>query len=235
MATTNCPQISIEYLTEGFSAPTPEEITRTEERIFMLGSVIIGKLSPTMVVKYGTGASVAEAMAMVHVAKHTSIPIPKVYACYRYGPIDRDLGDYGSLYDTYMFMDFIPGQSLDKVWDTLDDITKTQITNELKEYLKELRSLQGDGYIGTLGKGPCSDWILETSSYRGWNLSLSLSLPSPSSSSPSSSSPSSSSSSSSSPPLSTHPFSHTFYAEIYYQDPLTLRLHSTRLWSALQR
>lgn len=31
-----------------------------------------------------------------------SVPVPKVYAYYTYGPVDRDIDDYGSLFDTYM-------------------------------------------------------------------------------------------------------------------------------------
>jgi hypothetical protein len=73
-----------------------------------------------MVVKYGLGVETFEATAAAYIAEHTSIPVPNMYACYRYGPIDRDVGDYGTLYDTYLFMGYIEGESLDKLWDTFD-------------------------------------------------------------------------------------------------------------------
>lgn len=46
---------------------------------------------------------------MIYIAQNTGIPVPKALACYTYGPIDRDPGDYGGLYDTYIFMSLIDG------------------------------------------------------------------------------------------------------------------------------
>lgn len=38
--------------------------------------------------------------------------MPEVFAYYTHGPIDRDPNDFGGLYDTYIFMSFIPGETL---------------------------------------------------------------------------------------------------------------------------
>lgn len=49
---------------------------------------------------------------MLFVGENTdTVPVPKTFACYVYGPICRDIHDYGSLYDTYIFMRFVESQS----------------------------------------------------------------------------------------------------------------------------
>ncbi|PLB48316.1 hypothetical protein P170DRAFT_437984 [Aspergillus steynii IBT 23096] len=50
-------------------------------------------------------------------------------------------------------MDYIPGQRLDEVWDTLDPDQKLPIADELNSYLSQLRELKGD-YIGAIDRGP---------------------------------------------------------------------------------
>ncbi|KAI2747216.1 hypothetical protein DTO013E5_3762 [Penicillium roqueforti] len=90
-----------------------------------------------------------------------TLPVPEIFACYTYGPIDRDIGDYGSLFDTYIFMTFVEGQSLDKVWESYDENTKAHVTNQLKQYICELRNIDGN-YIGSTDSGPIMDPIFET-------------------------------------------------------------------------
>lgn len=111
---------------------------------------------------------------MIFVKRNTeNVPVPKVFACYTYGPIDRDVLDYGSLYDTYIFMGFVEGRSLDyMVWDSYDATTKRRIAGQLKGYLSELRSIGNNGngngnYIGSADFGPVMDPILETHHVKG--------------------------------------------------------------------
>lgn len=99
---------------------------------------------------------------MMFVKQNTeTLPVPEIFACYTYGPIDRDIGDYGSLFDTYIFMTFVEGQSLDKVWESYDENTKAHVTNQLKQYICELRNIDGN-YIGSTDSGPIMDPIFET-------------------------------------------------------------------------
>jgi hypothetical protein len=42
-------------------------------------------------------------------------------------PLDRDIDDYGSLFDTYIFMSLVEGQTLDLAWDSYDELTKTHV------------------------------------------------------------------------------------------------------------
>ena len=77
----------------------------------------LAKISRSMLVKYGSHASLIEAKNMLYVAERTSIPVPRLFAAYAYGPIDRDVDDFGSVYDTYMFIEFIEGEDLGKSWE----------------------------------------------------------------------------------------------------------------------
>ena len=74
------------------------------------------KISPTMTVKCGGHTSLIEAETMLYVAEKTSIPIPKVFVAYTHGPIERELVEFGSIYDTYIFMEFTEGENLEKSW-----------------------------------------------------------------------------------------------------------------------
>lgn len=79
---------------------------------------------------------------MLFVGENTdTVPVPKTFACYVYGPICRDIHDYGSLYDTYIFMRFVESQSLDYVWESYDETTKNRVSVQLKEYFDGLRNI----------------------------------------------------------------------------------------------
>ncbi|CAE7208000.1 hypothetical protein PTNB85_09316 [Pyrenophora teres f. teres] len=71
-------------------------------------------MSPSMLVEYGTHASLIEAKNMLYVAERTSIPVSRLFAAYAYGPLDRDVDNFRSVYDTYIFMEFIEGEDLGK-------------------------------------------------------------------------------------------------------------------------
>jgi hypothetical protein len=114
---------------------------------------------------------------MIHVAQNTGVPVPKVFAYYTYGPIDRDDGDYGGLYDTYIFMDFVTGETLDIAWDTSGVSTKSHISRQLASYIQELRDMGNVVYIGSIDHGPVTDHSLSTSVDKGttpgpweWNM-----------------------------------------------------------------
>lgn len=116
---------------------------------------------------------------MVFVKRNTAtVPVPQIFAYYTYGPLDRDEDDYGSLYDTYIFMDFVEGRSLDGVWGGLDQAMKGRVADQLGVFLEELREIGcggggGDSYIGSVDSGPVTDPMLEYYPDRGaWSLKL---------------------------------------------------------------
>ncbi|OKL56907.1 hypothetical protein UA08_07748 [Talaromyces atroroseus] len=95
------------------------------------------------------------------ICRNTTVPLPNVLACYTHGPIDRDLDDYGSLFDTYIFMDFVDGQTLDSVWASYSEATKAD-TSHLKSYMEDIRSIREDAeYIGSANHGPVTNITLE--------------------------------------------------------------------------
>jgi hypothetical protein len=116
-----------------------------------------------MLVIYGSYASLIEAKKMLYVADNTSIHVTKLFAAYAYGPIDRDVGDYGSLYDTYIFMELIEGEDLLKSWGKHPAAEKEMISADLTKHMMELRSLPAPGYNGSVDEGPVSDLLLEWS------------------------------------------------------------------------
>lgn len=70
-------------------------------------------------------------------------------------------------------MSFVEGQSLDTAWETYDSITRNQVTNQLKEYLHELRQISHRNYIGSVDFGPVTDPILDSHHVKGgWRLTM---------------------------------------------------------------
>ncbi|KAI4927819.1 hypothetical protein J4E85_006331 [Alternaria conjuncta] len=154
------PQIHVQYLAPGHKLITPEQFhTSNPESI----GGNLAKMSPTVAVKWGHHASLIEAKNMLYVAEKTSIPVPKLYAAYAYGPIDRDLNDHATVYDVYIFMEFIEGEDLGKAWDKHTSTEKQAISADLKKHMDELRSLPPANYIGSVDEGPVTDNMLEWS------------------------------------------------------------------------
>ena len=166
------PKIHVFYAAPGHEVITPEQVDAMKpEKVTASGGAAMLKISPFMLLKRGSHASLLEAKSMLFVAeKRPSIPIPKLYAAYAHGPFDRDLGDHGSVYDTYIFMDFVEGQILDKLWSGCDGgASKARIVAELKGYMEQLHSIPAPGYIGSVDKGHVTDFMFQWSTpSRGW-------------------------------------------------------------------
>ncbi|KAK0763918.1 hypothetical protein N5P37_003308 [Trichoderma harzianum] len=91
--------------------------------------------------KSGPALREYEAATLKFIAEKTTIPVPKVY--------DTDWQD-GRM--TALYMEYIPGKTLDKIWDDLKKEQKVSIARELKGYMAQLRDLKGT-YIGALDRG----------------------------------------------------------------------------------
>ncbi|KAH8424146.1 uncharacterized protein LDX57_001900 [Aspergillus melleus] len=137
--------VTIHFSAPDFTVPSPTDVNEKvtpETTIFNWGGVKIARIAPTIAVKFGSHVTPSEAK-------------------------NRDIGDYGSLFDTYIFMDFVEGQTLDKVWDGYDEGAKARIANQLKAYFHELRRIHAPGYIGSVDSGPVMDPMLEYYHTRG--------------------------------------------------------------------
>ncbi|KAJ5587983.1 uncharacterized protein N7459_003748 [Penicillium hispanicum] len=104
----------------------------------------IVRISENLVVKKAQDLRIHEASNLRFVAEKTSIPVPKVH--------DVRWED-GVLVG--IVMDYMPGKSLEDVWDTLSPDQKQSITQQLRGYLCQLRNLKGE-YIGAVDRGTVS-------------------------------------------------------------------------------
>lgn len=164
------PQLNVHYCAPEFCLPSPDtvkEFCRDPSNLVFCQGVLIVKISPEVVVKFGAHINITEAKNMIYVAQKTGVPVPKVFAYYTYGPINRNADDYGGLYDTYIFMSFVPGETLYAAWDTFDVSTKSHISRQLTSYIQEIRDMGNVGYIGSIGHGPVMDHSLSTSIDKG--------------------------------------------------------------------
>jgi hypothetical protein len=161
------PEIQVQIKAPDFEIIAPEDLSSLPyEVIFMRGGVKITKLSPGLLVKYGDNVHMNEAVTSDFVGRHTSIPIPRVYAAYTHGPFEVRGEEWSSKYDTYIFMEFVEGQTLEKEWD-LDEVSKSRVMGDLQGYLEQLWGIPGGTYIGSIHNGPVMDSIFEYQPNKG--------------------------------------------------------------------
>ncbi|PGH05801.1 hypothetical protein GX51_02774 [Blastomyces parvus] len=108
--------------------------------------VHVYRLGEHKVAKLCVPAQLMQAEAMRFVRKHTSLPVPEVYDAY----VDES-SDSGVI-----IMDYVEGNVLRDVWDDLTGEQQSSITNQLKAYIEELRSLKGI-FIGPVDGSLCYD------------------------------------------------------------------------------
>ncbi|KAL1960642.1 hypothetical protein VTO42DRAFT_7221 [Malbranchea cinnamomea] len=86
-------------------------------------------LTASTCVKYGGCRHLSEAEAMVYVARHTSVPVPKVYCAFRRKGV------------TYIVMERIKGVSIGRVWDSSSEEQRKSLLSQLRGFIAELRSV----------------------------------------------------------------------------------------------
>ncbi|KAL1860728.1 hypothetical protein VTK73DRAFT_7207 [Phialemonium thermophilum] len=106
-------------------------------------------------VKYGATVSVTEGLSMLFAKDACDIHIPKVYALYtRISPSGHSIG--------YIVMEYMEGQTLQAVWETLSDTAKADICAKLREIFDALRSIPSPGYFGCVGRQPLEECMFWT-------------------------------------------------------------------------
>lgn len=118
------------------------EIDKEEGVIHSLGPRKITRQGQDKVVKSGR-INLNEASALNFVAANTTIPVPKVHRVSA-----SDDGEHNEI-----VMDFIPGMTLEKAWESLDHNQKVSIAREVNSYVCQLHRLKGT-YIGSVDRGP---------------------------------------------------------------------------------
>lgn len=107
------------------------------------------RLGENVLVKYGPNVRPVEADTLHFILENASFPVPHVHGVYT--------TDDGV---TFIVMQFICGDSLLDIWDTLASDQKKNISDQLHAILKDLRRFSAN-YIGALGKRPCRDILFE--------------------------------------------------------------------------
>ena len=97
-------------------------------------------ISKHMIVKTGFSVHLMEAATMQYVARHTTIPVPKVYSSF----LRKN--------QAYIIMERIRGDDLATIWKTLSKESLENIFSQLKTMIQELRSLKPSP---NLGVGSC--------------------------------------------------------------------------------
>ncbi|KIJ64526.1 hypothetical protein HYDPIDRAFT_111855 [Hydnomerulius pinastri MD-312] len=116
------------------------------------GSSNIFRISRRRVIKTGWFVRTTEAATMRYVARHTSIPVPKVYDAWTLPD-----GRGGAI-----SMEWIEGaETLERRWPSMSNKQKLKVVVQLRGYVDELRSLSQppdqEGWIGPLDSSPCWD------------------------------------------------------------------------------
>lgn len=97
----------------------------------------LSKTSQYWVKRYRAGNRM-EGWTMLYLKKMTSIPVPTVYAILTNKEKRRDI----------ILMEYIPHESLEKTWPTLQEAEKEDTAKQLAAYLTELRALPSIGFFG---------------------------------------------------------------------------------------
>lgn len=164
------PVSQILYRDVDYDGPYPDSsICAKQVTISSQGTGTICQLSDGRVAKYGSHVRAEEAFNMVYVKSFGLTLIPKIYACYRIGPYQRDPADYGSVLDTFIIMDMVEGQTLKESWGTLDSTAKDRIAKQLCAQVERLRSIPppSECNIGSTTEGPVLDALFDTTEAKG--------------------------------------------------------------------
>ncbi|MCJ1386464.1 hypothetical protein MMC17_009590 [Xylographa soralifera] len=110
-------------------------------------------------IKFGDSVSLAEANTLRFIAKHTSIPVPKVHHAFTHRG------------KTYILMERICGKTIAERWRSLSDTSKASIFKQLKRMIEELQSIPSKtAGVCSLDGGPIHDCRLpQTSSWGPFN------------------------------------------------------------------
>ncbi|KAI9035256.1 uncharacterized protein KD926_004225 [Aspergillus affinis] len=100
----------------------------------------------------GHGVTMIEAENMKHLAENSKVPVPKVHAAFK----DPDTNK------TYIIMQYIQGDTLQKLLPSLSKSEKVTICNLLKDSIVELRSIPPLDYFGMLNRQPYLDGVFWT-------------------------------------------------------------------------
>lgn len=145
--------MSRETTSEAIRLPTVAEIEAATELISTPDtSAKVVRVNERFAVKMGHGVPLIEAENMKFLAANSKVPVPKVHAAFR----DPDTNK------TYIIMEYLPGDTLQKLLPSLNPVEKATISNLIKDAITELRSIPPPDYFGMLNRQPYLDGVFWT-------------------------------------------------------------------------
>lgn len=117
-----------------------------DNRLVADDCVNLYRLDEETVVKLCSPHRLAEAHAMQFVQANILVPVPKMYDAYIDDPTSRGV----------IVMEYIKGNVLADVWDTLSRQERSNIIAQLRDFMDELRFIKDD-FIGSVYRTPCHD------------------------------------------------------------------------------
>ena len=137
--------------------PSQDEIARASE-VFSkrVGCAVIG-VGRHYVVKYGCQVDLNEGETMLHVARSTTVRVPQVFALFRDEEHEKN----------YIIMERIHGETLERLWPSLSQVEKEEISARLKASVDELRRLPSPGVFCALERRPLPDVLFRESQVFG--------------------------------------------------------------------
>ncbi|KAJ6031550.1 Aminoglycoside phosphotransferase [Penicillium herquei] len=124
---------------------SPSELTDSK-RLVPDSMINLFRVDETTVAKLCDPTRLAEAEALKFIRSKTSLPVPEVYNAYVDESIDRGV----------IIMEYIEGDVLQDVIDEMDDERREKIAAQLRAYMAELRSVEGE-FIGSVDGSACED------------------------------------------------------------------------------
>ncbi|KAL4989673.1 kinase-like protein [Aspergillus falconensis] len=138
---------------EAIGLPTIAEIEAATELISTPdSSAKVVRVNERFAVKMGHGVPLIEAENMRFLATNSKVPVPKVHEAFR----DPDTNK------TYIIMEYLPGDTLQKLLPSLNQVEKAAISSLVKDAITELRSIPAPDYFGMLNHQPYLDGVFWT-------------------------------------------------------------------------
>ncbi|KAL9066319.1 MAG: hypothetical protein Q9157_007185 [Trypethelium eluteriae] len=131
-------------------------ISRISPVLYRFWSTTIVRLSVNLILKFGVGMQMSEIEAMKCALSRTTVPTPKLH---RYFFAQSETS--ASSQCGYIVMDYIEGNTLADIWDTLDQEKRKHIFSQIASIVAQLRTVHFD-QPGPLGGGSCKGfWFTE--------------------------------------------------------------------------
>jgi Phosphotransferase enzyme family len=101
--------------------------------------------------------TLTEALTMDFVARHTSVPVPKVYDLFS-GRL------HGSKDVLHLVMEYVPGVELERLWGRMKEEDRLEIVQQLRGYILELRRLKPPhpGAVESVYSRPCQQQTIRS-------------------------------------------------------------------------